>query len=318
MHLPDGMLSPAVAGAMIAAAGAAVAIASSRLRHILTTEMAPFIGVLGAFIFAAQNVKIPFGPWFAGHLDGGALIAILLGPSAGIVTIFAVLVVQLLLAADGGVLALGANTWNLGVADAVAAFAVYRLLAPRAAAGFRFYAAAALAAFAGVVAASFCCAAQIALSMPADRGVLFGTIVGVHAVIGAGEAALTVLCLRALRRLAPALFRESAAAARGAGAASLRSARREWISILLLSLLVGTVVAYFASSLPDGLEWSLSRHGAGASETPASAPFPGYSTPGIDSEFLARAIPIAIGVAAVTLLVAACVRLLRRRAQEKG
>ena len=116
MHMADALLSPAVGGTMWAATAVTVAYCSRRLRHEADDRLVPLMGVLGAFIFAAQmiNFSIP-GTGSSGHLGGGMLLAILLGPHAAFLTISSVLMVQALFFADGGLLALGCNIFNLGL-----------------------------------------------------------------------------------------------------------------------------------------------------------------------------------------------------------
>ena len=114
MHMSDALLSPAVAGAMCAASGAAVAASAFRLRRSAEPVKVAEAGVMGAFVFAAQmiNFAVP-GTGSSGHLCGGMLLAAVLGPHLGFLTLSVVLLVQCLLFADGGILALGANVWNM-------------------------------------------------------------------------------------------------------------------------------------------------------------------------------------------------------------
>lgn len=114
MHMSDALLSPAVAGVMCAASGAAVAASVMKLRRSEEPVKVAEAGVMGAFVFAAQmiNFAIP-GTGSSGHLCGGMLLAAVLGPSLGFLTLAVVLLVQCLLFADGGILALGANMWNM-------------------------------------------------------------------------------------------------------------------------------------------------------------------------------------------------------------
>src|SRR5512134_667024 len=131
MHMADALLSPAVGGAMWAASSGTIAYCSAKVRAELDDRKAPLMGVLGAFVFAAQmiNFSIP-GTGSSGHLGGGLLLAILLGPHAAFLVIASVLVVQALFFADGGLLALGCNAFNLGFLPAFVAYPVlYRRIA---------------------------------------------------------------------------------------------------------------------------------------------------------------------------------------------
>ena len=115
MHMADALISPAVGGTMWAAAAGLIAYSSSRVKKELDDGKVPLMGVLGAFIFAAQmiNFTIP-GTGSSGHLGGGMILAILLGPHAAFLVMASVLIVQALMFADGGLLALGCNIFNLG------------------------------------------------------------------------------------------------------------------------------------------------------------------------------------------------------------
>ena len=126
MHMADALLSPAVGGTMWAASAACIAYSSKKLRSEVDDRKVPLMGVLGAFVFAAQmiNFTIP-ATGSSGHLGGGLLLAILLGPHAAFLTIASVLVVQALFFADGGLLALGCNIFNIGF---LPAFVVYPLI----------------------------------------------------------------------------------------------------------------------------------------------------------------------------------------------
>src|SRR3954454_10905279 len=119
MHMADALLSPAVGGTMWAGTAASIAYCSNKVRNELDDRKVPLMGVLGAFLFAAQmiNFSIP-GTGSSGHLGGGILLAVLLGPHAGLLVISSVLFVQALFFADGGLLALGCNIFNMGVIPA--------------------------------------------------------------------------------------------------------------------------------------------------------------------------------------------------------
>ena len=116
MHMADALISPAVGGAMWAATGALIGVSAKQLQRKFDDRRVPLMGVAGAFIFAAQmiNFTIP-GTGSSGHLGGGMMLAILLGPQAAFLTIASVLTIQALFFADGGLLALGCNMFNLGV-----------------------------------------------------------------------------------------------------------------------------------------------------------------------------------------------------------
>ena len=126
MHMADALLSPAVGGTMWAASSGTIAYCSAKMRKELDDRNVPLMGVIGAFLFAAQmiNFSIP-GTGSSGHLGGGLLLTILLGPHAAFLTIASVLVVQALFFADGGLLALGCNIFNLGFFPAFVAYPLH-------------------------------------------------------------------------------------------------------------------------------------------------------------------------------------------------
>src|SRR5689334_11147989 len=128
MHIPDGLLDLRVAGASAALAAGGVGAALHRLRPGLPRRRIPLMGLSAAFIFAAQMLNFPVACRTSGHLVGAALAAVLLGPSAAVVVMAAVLIVQCLLFAAGGLLALGANVCNMGVMATLGAAAVFAVL----------------------------------------------------------------------------------------------------------------------------------------------------------------------------------------------
>ncbi len=202
MHIQD-ILAPSVIGATFATSGIGVTIAARRIRKQLSEEGAPLVGVLGAFVFAAQMVNFPI-PGSSAHLGGATLLTVLLGPSVAIVTMTAVLLIQAFLFQDGGISALGANIWNLGIVPAVVSHGIYRLLNRESAGGWRLRVGAAIASYVGLVVGAVCAGVELELSGYTEffsRG-----IVVVFAWIGVGEALATVLCIEAIRALAPGVL----------------------------------------------------------------------------------------------------------------
>lgn len=201
MHIPDGFLSPAVWATLDAAAVPALAWCARRSRARIEEKRVPLLGVMGAFVFAAQVVNFPIAPGTSGHLAGSALLAMLFGPATAALVMAAILLVQALLFQDGGITALGANFINLGLIGTFCGYAPY-VLSMRA--GGRFRAAAVF--FGGwlaVVAGSAAVALELGWSRMAPPGVLFASLVGIHAVTGIAEGALTLAALRIIEKLAP-------------------------------------------------------------------------------------------------------------------
>ncbi len=201
MHIPDGFLSAPVWAAAGAVSAAAVALSAARLGKGLEEKQVPLMGVVGAFIFAAQMVNFPIASGTSGHLAGGVLAALLLGPWAATLIMTAVLVVQALLFQDGGITALGANVLNMGVLPCLLGFTAYRLLR-RLLSGTRgALISAFITAWLAVVLSASLAAVQIALSGTILLRIALPAMAGVHALIGIGEGLITAAALAFLLRV---------------------------------------------------------------------------------------------------------------------
>lgn len=263
MHMADALLSPATGAVMWLVAAGTLALASRRVRRQANEAQVPLMGMVGAFVFAAQmvNFSIP-GTGASGHLGGGLLLAILLGPHAALVVMASVLTVQALFFADGGLLALGANLFNLGVLPCWVAYPLlYRPLAGASPTPRRGVWAAVAAAVVGLLLGALGVVLQTALSgvssLPLKTFLLL--MLPVHGAIGIAEGLVTAGLLIFLHRARPGL---PLAASAAAGRAPLAG----WA---LAALLTGGVLSGFASAKPDGLEWSLAK---AAGHTAAKAP----------------------------------------------
>ena len=206
MHIPDGFLDLPVAVATGAAAALAVGYACSRLSKTLPPEKIPLLGVAGAFVFAGQMINFPVAGGTSGHLLGAALITILLGPWAAMLVITAVLIVQCFVFQDGGLSALGANIVNMAVVGPLLAALFYRGLRRVASGRAQPYVAAAVTAWMTVVAAAAACSLELVASGTAAASVVFPAMLGVHMLIGCGEAALTVGALAVVCAARPDLL----------------------------------------------------------------------------------------------------------------
>jgi cobalt/nickel transport system permease protein len=206
MHIPDGFLDAKTFVTLDVVGAGFVAVAAARARRTLSERAVPLMAVLAAFIFAAQMLNFPVAGGTSGHFAGGALAAIILGPWAAVLVMTLVLVIQALLFGDGGVLALGANVFNIAVVAPFVGYALYRLIRRlwRNEAG-RFVASFA-AAWLAVVAAASACAVELAISGTIPLAVVLPTMAAVHAVIGVGEGLITALALGALRATRPDLL----------------------------------------------------------------------------------------------------------------
>lgn len=192
LHIPDGFLNVPVALVMYIAAGALLAVAVRETNRTLDDRTVPLMGVLAAFIFAAQMMNFPVAGGTSGHLLGGALAAILVGPWAAVIVMTAVLGVQALIFQDGGLAALGANIFNMGMLTALAGFAVHRTIA--ALGGNRrpaLLAGTFVAAWTSVMLAALATSAQLVLSGTSEWQVVLPAMLGVHALIGIGEGLIS-------------------------------------------------------------------------------------------------------------------------------
>ena len=275
MHVPDGFLSARVAGAaaVVSAAGLAFALRHTRLH--LPPRRVPLLGLAAAFVFAAQMLNFPVAAGTSGHLLGAVLTAVLLGPSGAVVVLTAVLFVQCFLFADGGVLALGANVFDMALVGGVGGFAIYRAVR-RLASGFRgTILAASFAAWCSMVLAATACAGMLAMSGTASWSAVFPAMAGVHMLIGAGEAVITAFVLVAVGRLRPELLQ---------AAPVPRAERYAEFAAYGLAIAAGLTlfVAPVASGWPDGLERVAAHLGFEARATePRSltVPFSDYRIP---------------------------------------
>jgi cobalt/nickel transport system permease protein len=277
MHMADALLSPAVGGAFVAASGGVLAYSARRVGRQTDERRVPLMGVLGAFVFAAQmiNFAIP-GTGSSGHLGGGMLLAILLGPYAAFLVISSVLVVQCLFFADGGVLALGTNIFNLGVWPCFLGLLIYRAIAGRRPPAWRLWSGALVATVVSLELGALGVVAQTLLSGRTDLafGHFAGLMLGIHLPIALVEGAVTAGVVQYVRALRPTVVN-------GTGLADIAdpaTGRGEMFvpvigSLAAMAILTGCVLAWFASPHPDGLEWSLERaRGTGAIEDRSALP----------------------------------------------
>jgi cobalt/nickel transport system permease protein len=260
MHMADALLSPAVGASFWTISGACLGFCARKVRKTLDDHKVPLMGVLGAFVFAAQmiNFTIP-GTGSSGHLGGGLLLAILLGPHAAFLTISSVLVVQAFFFADGGLLALGTNVFNLGVFPCFAGLPLFRALAGRNPSASRTTGAAVAAAAVGLELGAMGVVAQTLLSGRSELtlGPFAALMGGIHLPIGIIEGIVTAVVVGYVFRVRPELRAQALGAPAGGGQ---RLSLRPVVAVLAVAaLLAVVVVARFASSRPDGLEWSIAR-----------------------------------------------------------
>jgi cobalt/nickel transport system permease protein len=310
MHIPDGFLDTktAVTAGVLAVAGLGVALRRARLH--LPSRRVPLLGLAAAFVFAAQMINFPVAGGTSGHLIGAVLAAVLLGPSAAVIVISAVLIVQCLMFADGGITALGANIFNMAVVGGVGGWAIYYLVSRAVKGLFGRVVAAAFAAWCSTVMASVACAGELAVSRTARWAVALPAMAGVHMLIGIGEGLITALVLSAIARARPELVEPDTAT----------EPRRSYGAVTAYGVVIALGLALFVSPLasrwPDGLDRTAELLGfKEKAVTPlVQAPMPDYEIPGSHWSTLGTSIAGAVG----TLVVFALAWLLARALVPRG
>lgn len=260
MHMADALLSPAVGATFWAGTLGTIAYCSKKLKENMDEKMIPLMGVLGAFIFAAQmiNFTIP-GTGSSGHLGGGMILAIILGPYAAFIVMASVLTVQSLFFADGGLLALGCNIWNLGIYPCFIAYPlIYKPLVKAGSTSKRIVMASVISAVIGLQLGAFSVVLETMLSsrseLPFSTFVLM--IQPIHLGIGMVEGFVTAGVINFVRAARPEIL-QSVMLARPLSAAV--SIRKVLVGLLVVALLTGGALSWFASANPDGLEWSIEK-----------------------------------------------------------
>ncbi len=318
MHLPDGVLSLPVAAvtSVIGAAGFATGLYHLRDRSRDRTPV--LMGMMAAFVFAAQMLNFPVFPGVSGHLMGGVLSAVVLGPWAGACVIASVLCVQALLFADGGLTALGANFVNMGLLGSVVGYAIFAELRRLLGGGIQgTLVGAMLAAWVAVLISAGACALELAWSNPGIAWLpLLGWMLLIHAAIGVGEALITGLILRSILAARPDLIPGACHAV-----PSSNQIGRFALAGMGLALALALFAAPFAYDAPDGLETVVEKVGIDYSDAsepgsetqeiqPTKAPMPDYQLPipGLSSMRMATAAAGVVG----TLIVCGVAVLLAR------
>ena len=303
MHIPDGFVNASTsAGAAVLAAGG-LGGALRRGSAALKDKQIPFAGLSAAFVFALQMLNFPVAAGTSGHLLGGALAAILLGPAMGITVVSVVVIVQALLFADGGVSALGLNVLNMAIGTALVGWVTFRLVmvvAPKRGSGL--LAATMVASWMSVVASAAMFVGEYALGGQGgvDPGTVFGAMVGVHALIGIGEGIITATVVGAVLAIRPALV--AGAAFYDVAERTAPPSRRSMAAFASAGLLAAVVLVVFvaplASTNPDGLERVAADTGfAVTAEEPVfGGPLAGYRLAGVESEAVGTAVSGLVGV----------------------
>ncbi|MFF5726592.1 energy-coupling factor ABC transporter permease [[Kitasatospora] papulosa] len=342
MHVPDGFIDAPVSAAAGVVAAGAVAVGLRGARRELDQRTAPLAGLVAAFIFAVQMLNFPVAAGTSGHLLGGALAAILVGPYTGVLCIAVVLLMQGILFADGGLTALGVNITVMGVVTTVVAHVLFRGLTrvlPRTRRSTT--AAAFVAALVSVPAAALAFTLIYAIGGTTDvpLGKVLTAMVGVHVLIGIGEAAITALTVGAVIAVRPDLVHgardtgtplklridgelvDAPAAAPSPAPVAARSTRKVWATGLAAALVLAGFVSFYASADPDGLEKvaadkgideKVQEHGA------ADSPLADYGVRNITDARLSGGLAGVIGVGATVVVGSGVFWAVRSRRTSEG
>lgn len=308
LHIPDGFLSLAIALLCWLLTIALLALAVRRTQHELGERQVPLMGVMAAFIFAAQMLNFPVAGGTSGHLLGGALAAIVLGPWPAMLVMASVIGVQALLFQDGGLVVMGANILNMGLLTALIGYGLYRAVLGRGR-GVQL-AVAGVAAWLSVMAGALATSLQLWLSGTARLDIVVPAMLAVHALIGIGEALITVAALAFIMQIRPDLLSTEASAARGG---------RGWIAAGVVATLAVVLLSPLASANPDGLERVASDVGFLGRGT--NAPFSflsDYTVPFLGNSALSTVVAGAIGALIVAIVALLVARAARRRSAERA
>lgn len=349
MHVPDGFINaPVSAVAGVVAAGAVAVSLRGAKRELGGTSgaeghgaerTAPLAGLVAAFVFAVQMLNFPVAAGTSGHLLGGALAAILVGPYTGVLCIAVVLLMQGVLFADGGLTALGVNITVMGVVTVVVAYALFRglvLVLPRTRRSVTVASFVAALVSVPAAAAAFTLVHAVGGTTDVPLGKVLTAMVGVHTLIGIGEAAITMLTVGAVIAVRPDLVYgarglstplklrvngELVDAAPAAPAAGPRSPKKVWIGGVVAALVLAGFVSFYASASPDGLEKVAADNGIDRNveeHATADSPLADYGVKGIETARLSGGLAGVIGVGATLAVGTGAFWLVRRRRTESS
>jgi cobalt/nickel transport system permease protein len=304
LHIPDGFLSIVVSIICWAITIATLGFAISKTNKALGEKQVPLMGVMAAFIFAAQMINFPVAGGTSGHLLGGALAAIVLGPWAAMLVMTAVVAVQGLLFQDGGLLVMGANILNMGLITAVIGYGLYRSTANQSKKVK--LAVAGVAAWLSVMAGALLTSIQLWLSGTSQLQIVIPAMLGVHAVIGLGEAVITVAALTFIFQTRPDLVGEDSESAKGG---------RGWIWAGGLITLAVVLLSPLASADPDGLERVATDMGfINAGQSAPYSIIPDYTLPFLGETALSTIVAGVVGVMVVGAVIMLIARGMKARA----
>ena len=264
MHMADALVSPAVAGTMYVLSTGAAAVSIKEVRAENDPKKIPVMGVMGAFVFATQmlNFTIP-GTGSSGHLCGGMMLSAMLGPFAGFLTMIGVLLVQCLLFADGGLLALGCNVWNMAFYGCfIGSLLIWKPIMKKGATRAKIIAASVIGCVLTLQLGAFSVSLETLASKVTELpfSVFVATMQPIHLAIGLVEGLITAAVLVFVHEARPELLW-------GIGSEAVSETKTEGkltykktiIALAVAALLCGGVVSLAASAFPDGLEWSMEK-----------------------------------------------------------
>jgi len=329
MHVPDGLMDPLVAalgwGEFVIVAAVALWLSRSRIAE----KDLPRIAVLSAGIFVAQMLNFPVGGGTTGHLIGGALFAIVAGPVTAIIGMTVILLIQALIFGGGGVTAFGLNALNMAIIAPLSGWGVYTLLRPfaggdeREASPFTGFGlvVAGIAAWSSVFVAASACAVELSLSYAVSSGtygiastIAIPAMLGYHALIGVGEAAITVGVVAYLWKVSPGAFARPVTEKPAAGLARIMYSRTAQAAIAVLVVFALALPLYFvySSEGEDGLERTMSDAGSEEGEPLLSAPLD------YGEDYIAALLAGMFGFVATSLVALGVLAVLRSRASRVG
>ena len=254
MHMANELLSVPVAAGTLAIAAGGLGIICRRARQVIGSDKIALMGIMGAFVFAAQmiNIQLPAMPGTSGHMVGAVLLAIILGPHAAAIVISSVVIVQCLIFQDGGLLALGCNIINMGIVPGYLGYFLYKSFTTGAFSNLRTYIGAMLGCMIAIEAGAVLVPIQAALSgvLVVPFATFLVTMLGVHFLVGFAEGLITVAVLVYIQQVRPDIVGDSLA-----GKVRL-SKKAVLVTLAVFTIVIASGLSLFACGFPDGLEWS--------------------------------------------------------------
>ena len=288
MHMANELLSVPVAAGTLALAAGTLAVICKKAANLITSEKAAMMGIMGAFVFAAQmvNFQLPAMPGTSGHMVGAVLLAIVLGPHAGAIVIASVVIIQCLIFQDGGLLALGCNVINMGIVPCYLGYAIYTAIVGKSTHTGRMSLAAIVACIIAMEAGAVLVPIQAALSgvLVVPFGTFLVTMLGVHLLVGLVEGIITAAVLSYIRQTRPDIM------ALTTGIPARMSRKTVLASLVVATLIVSAGLSLLACGYPDGLEWSYAER----PDQPEFAPMVSNDSTAIEhvDDFQARYAPL--------------------------